>query len=234
MEVEAVVADTCTQMVVVEAMSVVAVAVVAAVAVFLTVAAPVAVMAVAVAAELQMCLADGHVSPSGYASCACVCPPCGCVGSSSSARLRCRCRCHLPSGVPTRAASARSSDLQRSRHPRPCGATLRRCRQTAYYCTWNRKKCRKSRRLIVPRDDPSSPLRHVFSAQLSRLFARPFFVNSRRAAKRWAKGRIARHARAHASTPHALRLIDRSRVHPASPVPACSTWVSDEEGRQIG
>ena len=170
------VADTCTQMVVVEAMSVVAVAVVAAVAVFLTVAAPVAVMAVAVAAELQMCLADGHVcSPSGYASCACVCPPCGCVGSSSSARLRCCCRCHLPSGVPTRAASARSSDLQRSRHPRPCGATLRRCRQTAYYCTWNRKKCRESRRLIVPRDDPSSPLRNVFSAQLSRLFARPFF-----------------------------------------------------------
>ena len=210
-EVEAVVADTCTQMVVVEAMSVVAVAVVAAVAVFLTVAAPVAVMAVAVAAELQMCLADGHVcSPSGYASCACVCPPCGCVGSSSSARLRCCCRCHLPSGVPTRAASARSSDLQRSRHPRPCGATLRRCRQTAYYCTWNRQKCRESRRLIVPRDDPSSPLRNVFSAQLSRLFARPFFVNSRRAAKRWADHPARARARVHASCTPAHRSLSRA------------------------
>ena len=160
-EVVAVVADTSPQMVVVAAaMSVVAVAVVAAAAVFLTVAAPVAVVAVAVAvvavaAELQMCLVDGHVcSPCGYASCADVCPPCGCVGSSSSARLRCRCRCHLPSGVPTRAASARSSDLQRSRHLRPCGATLRRCRRASVFCDcdwrpyarqWKESKHRSSR-----------------------------------------------------------------------------------------
>ena len=159
------VADTSPQMVVVAAaMSVVAVAVVAAAAVFLTVAAPVAVAVVAVAAELQMCLVDGHVcSPCGYASCADVCPPCGCVGSSSSARLRCRCRCHLPSGVPTRAASARSSDLQRSRHLRPCGATLRRCRR-ASVCSviviggHSRGKGRKAN--TDRRNDPS---RHVFT-----------------------------------------------------------------------
>ena len=176
MEVEAVVADTCTQMVVVEAMSVVAVAVVAAVAVFLTVAAPVAVMAVAVAAELQMCLADGHVSPSGYASCACVCPPCGCVGSSSSARLRCCCRCHLPSGVPTRAASARSSDLQRSRHPRPCGATLRRCRQTAYFCTWNSPGIAKS-----AASHADSSCRETTPRRLFDMFSRLNFHGSLRA-----------------------------------------------------
>ena len=54
--------------------------------------------------------------------------------------------------------------------------------------------------------------------------------------KRYGEGARQTHggARAHASTPHALRLIDRSRVHPASPAPVCSTWVSDEEGRQIG